>query len=485
MKKAILSFFTTLLTLTLLFFSFSTPASAESFCSSYSSGSTNNLADSSCLNSKTYKFNYPKSSGSDWQCKQVSIQYCGATNTLRSSTTGLVRIHYQAPVGGTAKLTVGGQTVTKNLSGNGVWDTGLSLSNGDNYSFTLDHGDTPFTGWTGPNGNKCEGFREDGSGNMDISSLNNSASNDNATVISKQCWGDGFRYEANGPEKNVVEIAINNSGSNTNLNCLSDKAKDCHDALIEDMDFNDSAVWITVVPQEPTPTPTPAHRSSCDDLDILSGNNSLVPSTVELRIDASDNLGNIQKYKFFWGDGKQTETSNSEADHKYESSGTFYARAEVKDSKGNWQTSNACKATVTVKPSDIESHKADCSNVYISASGGTKAPATINFEITGYDNKGNLQAYKLDFGNNATQEKNSNDFSRLYDKAGTYTVKAYVKDSKGNWQGGDDSCKKSLYINTDPITEQPETGTPGMISLVGFGSGVVGLGLRLIKRKLV
>jgi hypothetical protein len=106
----------------------------------------------------------------------------------------------------------------------------------------------------------------------------------------------------------------------------------------------------------------------------------------------------------------------------------------------------------------------------------------VKFEITGYDNKGSIQQYRLDFGNGATQDSSSNQFEKRYDTAGTFTIRAYIKDSQGNWQGGDEGCRRTLYINTRPLASQPSTGTPTIFSILGLSSGLTGVGLALAKK---
>lgn len=236
----------------------------------------------------------------------------------------------------------------------------------------------------------------------------------------------------------------------------------------------------------PTPTPTPIrpiHQSSCDDLAAISGNNALVPATITYRVKASDNQGSIQKYRFYFGDGSQSESSKSEVSHRYETSGTFTARVDIKDSAGNWKTSSACETRVTVQASPVESHKSDCSDLFISADNSAYAPSTVSFTITGYDNKGSLQAYRIDFGDGNLHEADSNLFKKSYPTAGTYTVRAYIKDSHGNWKGGEGSCKRTLYIKTQPLTQQPATGTETLTTISSLMAGVIGFSLKYLIRK--
>ncbi len=228
------------------------------------------------------------------------------------------------------------------------------------------------------------------------------------------------------------------------------------------------------VTPSPIPSPTPAQKSSCDDLSVVGGDNALVPANVTLRARGSDNLGNIQRYKFYFGDGKIEETDSPEITHKYEVSGTFTARADVKDSKGNWKTSSACEATVRVKSAPVESHKADCSDITWTLD-NSQAPTTARISVYGYDNKGSIQQYRVDFGNGITKDSDGQTFEQRYETAGTYTVKGYIKDSQGNWQGGDDNCSRALYVNTKPIVRQPSTGTPTLFTIAGSLSGVAGV----------
>lgn len=242
----------------------------------------------------------------------------------------------------------------------------------------------------------------------------------------------------------------------------------------------------TPVPS-PVPTPQPEHASRCVDLDIASGNNQTVPSEVVLRATGEDNdKGGIQRYKFLFGDGKQEETDQREIKHKYESSGKFLAKVEVKDSKGNWISSSNCEETVTVKPSIIESHKSACSDLYVvSRSNSGRAPADVELKVSGYDNKGDIQQYKIEFGDGQTQESGERTLTHRYETAGTYQAKAFIKNSKGDWVGGDDSCRTNVYIETKPLTKQPDTGTPTAMSVMGLVSGCISGGLFFLRRKLV
>jgi hypothetical protein len=233
----------------------------------------------------------------------------------------------------------------------------------------------------------------------------------------------------------------------------------------------------------PTPTPTPIQTSSCDTLIVAGGNNAPVPATVTLRARGSDSAGSIQRYRFYYGDGKTEESTNAEIIHRYESSGTFTARADVLDSRGAWKSAGACETTVYVQPSVIESQKSDCSDLFIISGNYNQPPTTGKFQVTGYDNKGSLQRYKIDFGNAIIKESDSGTFEQVYDRAGTYTVSGYIRDSKGNWKGGSGSCQKLFYVSTSPLTRQPSTGTPTMFTIAAILGGTVGF-IYLLAQKL-
>ncbi len=233
----------------------------------------------------------------------------------------------------------------------------------------------------------------------------------------------------------------------------------------------------------PKPTPTPTHRSTCDDLQITGGNNSTVPAKITLLAKASDNKGDIQKYQFYFGDGQKVETPDREVTHEYIASGTFMPTVYAQDSTGTWITSNRCEARVTVKPNAVESHKADCSDIFLTVDNNGIAPATVTAKVTGYDNKGELKKYKVEFGENTVKDDQSATFHHTYTTAGTYTVRAYVLDSTEHWRGGEEACKKTFTISGKPLTKQPNTGTPTWFTLSGLAATIGGVGSWILKKR--
>lgn len=229
-----------------------------------------------------------------------------------------------------------------------------------------------------------------------------------------------------------------------------------------------------------TPNPSPMPAVSCENLIIASGNNSSVPATVILRSSVAGDTAQVKKYRYYFGDGTQEETTNQEISHKYEVSGNFIARVDVMNSAGKWVSSQACETPVTVKASNLESHKSSCSDLYVTVNNSGVAPATVSFSVSGYDNKDGVKKYKLDFGNGIVKESDGRTFEQNYDIAGSYTVKAYILDSENNWKSGEDTCKKTFTItnaNQPPLKGQPETGAPTIFlvtSLAGLGLGGIG-----------
>ncbi|MDQ3008970.1 MAG: PKD domain-containing protein [bacterium] len=225
------------------------------------------------------------------------------------------------------------------------------------------------------------------------------------------------------------------------------------------------------------------HTSTCSELRIVSGNNALVPATTTLKARGSDSLGSIQRYKFIFGDGKVEESSSDEINHRYDVSGNFNARVEMKDSKGNWISSSNCETKVTVKAAPIESHKSACSDLKVTITNSGKAPATATYTISGYDTKGDVRGYKLDFGDGEIKESSSGQFEKIYTQATTYKVKAYVKDTNDNWVDGNNNCQKTIYITGESLTKQPETGTPTIMGIAALISGASGISLRVLANK--
>ncbi len=237
----------------------------------------------------------------------------------------------------------------------------------------------------------------------------------------------------------------------------------------------------TVTPSA-TPIPTPAYSSSCDQLEVVSGNNAFIPTNITFRIKATDTGGQIQAYKMYYGDGSEDEKPNPEISHRYDVSGTFIARAMIKDSRGVWKLSPGCEATVTVKPLPIEPWRSECANVFVTEGNNVMAPTTVKFRVTGFDTKGAIRNYKINFGTSETAENTNGVFEKRYDKPGTYVVHGYIYDTKDNWKTNENSCRQIVTVTTTPIVTQPETGVPTVYAAVALSSGLAGVILLRVRK---
>lgn len=232
----------------------------------------------------------------------------------------------------------------------------------------------------------------------------------------------------------------------------------------------------------PTPTGQQSYTSSCDALNVISGNGGLVPASVTLRVMGTDNSSSISRYRWFFGDGTTEETTGPEIHHRYDVSGTFTVRVEILGSNGVWKSSAQCQTPLTVQSLPVESHKSDCSDLFILSGNALQPPSTGKFLVTGYDNKGPVRRYKIDFGNGIVKENDSGSFEQLYDTAATYTIRSYVQDTQNNWKGSADRCQKSFYVSTKPLISQPGTGTPTGFTILAVASGIAGMSLLVLKK---
>lgn len=232
------------------------------------------------------------------------------------------------------------------------------------------------------------------------------------------------------------------------------------------------------------PTVTPLQSTvGCTALQVISGNNEIVPSNIKFKATASNDTAS--DYRFYFGDSKQQESKTPEVTHRYDVSGTFTVIAQVRSPQGTWNTKDTCESQVVVKPIPvIESHRSSCSNVFITSGNNELPPTTATMRVTGYDNKGAIKNYRLEYGDGTVVENTSGLFEKRYDTAGTYVIRGFIQDSEDKWVGGENKCKTSLYVNTTAMTEQPKTGTPTMITILGIGAGFTSLVLFELKKRL-
>ena len=241
------------------------------------------------------------------------------------------------------------------------------------------------------------------------------------------------------------------------------------------------AVIIVLVLSAVLPSPVvAAGTASCNGLAVVSGNNRFVPSSVTLRADATDTAGAVQGYRFFFGDGTTQDSVSPDAAHTYAVSGTFTARADVKDSGGVWTSSMPCQAIFSLLTNPLESQKSGCSNVFILGDNTVPAGTNVKFLVTGYDNKSGIQEYKIDFGDGRVSQSNIGSFNLAFPTPGTFTVRGAVRDSKNKWLNSD-SCQTALYVTGAPIIVQPATGTPTVYTAVGLTAGLLLASLYILR----
>lgn len=103
----------------------------------------------------------------------------------------------------------------------------------------------------------------------------------------------------------------------------------------------------------PTPTPHDEPESRCSSLSA-SPTEGTAPLTVKFNGSGFDEIGDIKKYKFDFGDSSEDqpqiwEQDESEAYHRYENEGEFFAALHIQDSRGNWRNGNEdCKVKIIV-----------------------------------------------------------------------------------------------------------------------------------------
>lgn len=95
--------------------------------------------------------------------------------------------------------------------------------------------------------------------------------------------------------------------------------------------------------------PLVMHRSSCEELVIVSGNNEPAGSEAVFELRGADNKGKLQNYRLDFGDGEVVEQEESTFVHVYGEAGTYEVKGEVKDSEGEWVGDSSCRVTVEVE----------------------------------------------------------------------------------------------------------------------------------------
>lgn len=230
----------------------------------------------------------------------------------------------------------------------------------------------------------------------------------------------------------------------------------------------------------PTPSASPTSDVVCKGFRITQGNYGKAPAKVDFEADTTGS-GNYS-HIYYFGDGQKTEQTGKTVSHTYQNSGTFYARVIVKDAKGKEVSSQSCETQVVINPNTVESQRSGCSALYIESGNYHMAPNVVKLRVDGYDNKGNIQRYKIEYGDGEVEERTDRNFQHTYQKAGTYTAKAYIQDSQGNWKGGESDCRQTVHSGTGKIDKQPDTGIPFPMLVTMVSTGLAGGSLEIFRR---
>ncbi len=149
----------------------------------------------------------------------------------------------------------------------------------------------------------------------------------------------------------------------------------------------------------------------------------IAPLTVQFSgSNSSDADGKIVEYNWDFGDGSNgTGISTS---HTYTKKGLYTVVLTVKDDKGGTNTAHVAIS--------VDENKAPTAKLDANPTTGF-APLEVDFDGSeSSDPDGDALTYRWDFGDgSAVQENNSDLATHTYEKAGTYTAKLTVKDTKG------------------------------------------------------
>lgn len=125
---------------------------------------------------------------------------------------------------------------------------------------------------------------------------------------------------------------------------------------------------------------------------------------------------------------------------------------------------NQPTATPTVTPTATPTNnpESQCLDLVASTTDGT-APVTITFTGSGHDSAGNIQEYEFNFGDDSNGQARvvkttGTQASHTYHNTGTYEISLQVRDSRGNWKGGNE-CKVSITSRKKPEVQGAKTPT--------------------------
>lgn len=149
------------------------------------------------------------------------------------------------------------------------------------------------------------------------------------------------------------------------------------------------------------------------------------------------------------------------ADGSKQSGGSYTYTAEADKIKVIWFLN-------TFTPN--EEPQSYCQSLSASTTYGT-LPLTVAFTGSGYDSDGSISQYEFNFGDASGGQpqywtQNGSTAFHRYENAGTYTAYLKVQDSRGNWLGGNDSCRLTITVNPKPVVLSAQT--PPVLPKAGF-----------------
>lgn len=232
----------------------------------------------------------------------------------------------------------------------------------------------------------------------------------------------------------------------------------------------------------PTATPAPVTGLTCESLEILEKIGGYTPATFRFRTTVS-NPDQVAEYRYDYGNGI-SETGDAETSYRYMTAGTYAARVTLIDQQGREVTSSDCQVEVQLEAVPLLAHRSSCDSLSVPGSQKSQsAPAAVTFTLTGSDNKGGLQGFRVEYGDGTDDEQatGSATFTHTYTEAGTYKAIGYVQDSQGAWKTNNPSCQQTITVTSTKVMEvQPETGPNPFLWQVAM----LALSIGLLTRRL-
>ena len=158
---------------------------------------------------------------------------------------------------------------------------------------------------------------------------------------------------------------------------------------------------------------------------------------------------------------------------------TFKAQVEVQPTDTPTATPTD---TPTATPTETPNVSSRCVDLVASTADAT-APFSVTFTGSGEDTGGSIQEYEFNFGDtsngqNQLAKTTSNQATHTYNNPGTFIASLLVRDSRGNWVGGNgDDCRVQLTSRSQPTVlgatapkTLPKTGAEAALVIPTLGA---------------